>query len=76
MKVKTSITISRELLDTIDALPDEHRNRSAFLETAGWAYVAQLRREEQAARDLGILNRRADYLNREALDALSYQVPL
>jgi metal-responsive CopG/Arc/MetJ family transcriptional regulator len=73
MKVKTSITLSQELLDTIDRLPEEYRNRSAFLETAAWAFITDL---EQAARDLEILNRRADYLNEEALDALAYQVPL
>lgn len=76
MKVKTSITLSQKLLDTIDRLPEEYRNRSAFLETAAWAFITDLERAEQAARDLEILNRRADYLNEEALDALAYQVPL
>ncbi len=76
MKVKTSITLSQELLETIDRLPDEHRNRSSFLEAAAWAFIAELRRAEQAARDLDILNRRADYLNEEATDALTYQAPL
>lgn len=76
MKVKTSITLSEELLEQIDLLPTPHQNRSAFLETAAWVYIEQLRREEQAARDLEILNRRADYLNSEVADALQYQVPL
>ena len=76
MKVKTSITLSEELLEQIDLLPAPHQNRSAFLEMAAWAYIEQLRREEQAARDLEILNRRADYLNSEMADALQYQVPL
>ncbi|RIK58716.1 MAG: hypothetical protein DCC57_00255 [Chloroflexi bacterium] len=76
MKVKTSITLSQELLDTIDHLPDRYRNRSHFLETAAWAYIRQLRRAEQAARDREILNRRADYLNEEVMDALAYQVAL
>ena len=76
MKVKTSITLSEELLEQIDLLPTPHQNRSAFLETAAWVYIEQLRREEQAARDLEILNRRADYLNAEVADALQYQVSL
>ena len=76
MKVKTSITLSEELLEQIDLLPTPHQNRSAFLETAAWVYIEQLRREEQAARDLEILNRRADYLNAELADALQYQVSL
>lgn len=76
MKVKTSITLSQELMNYIDRLPGRHRNRSTFLETAAWAYISQLRRQEQALRDLEILNRRADYLNAEMADVLSYQVPL
>jgi metal-responsive CopG/Arc/MetJ family transcriptional regulator len=75
MKVKTSITLSHELLEYIDHLP-AYKNRSAFLETAAWAYINKLRRQEQAMRDLEILNRRADYLNAEAAEALLYQVPL
>ncbi|MEZ4637358.1 MAG: hypothetical protein R2873_07915 [Caldilineaceae bacterium] len=76
MKVKTSITLSQELLETIDHLPDHYGNRSLFLETAAWAYIRQLQRAEQAARDLEILNRRADYLNEEVNDALGYQVAM
>ena len=76
MKVKTSITLSEELLEQIDLLSAQYQNRSVFLETAAWAYIEQLRREEQAARDLEILNRRADYLNAEVADALQYQVSL
>jgi len=76
MKVKTSITLSQELLEHIDQLPVQYKNRSAFLEIAAWAYISQLRRQEQALRDLEILNRRADYLNAETAEALLYQVPL
>lgn len=75
MKVKTSVSLSQELLARIDQLPGDN-NRSLFLETAAWAYLDQLRREAQAARDLEILNRRADYLNAEVADALLYQVSL
>lgn len=75
MKVKTSVSLSQELLARIDQLPGDN-NRSLFLETAAWAYLEQLRREAQAARDLEILNRRADYLNAEVADALLHQVPL
>lgn len=76
MKVKTSITLSRELLKQIDELSEPYTNRSAFLESAAWAYIEQLRREAQAARDLEIINRRADYLNAEMADVLLYQVAL
>ena len=76
MKVKTSITLSQDLLQAIDKLPDQYHNRSHFLEMAAWTYISQLRRAEQARRDIEIINRRADYLNAETLDALEYQVSL
>jgi hypothetical protein len=33
-------------------------------------------RDEQNARDLAIINQRAEALNKEALDVLAYQIPL
>jgi metal-responsive CopG/Arc/MetJ family transcriptional regulator len=76
MKAGLSVTLSQELLDAIAALPADYRNRSVFLETAAWAFIAQLRRTEQSARDIEILNRRADFLNGELSEALTYQIPL
>ena len=76
MKVKTSVTLSENLLHAIAELPEPYQNRSIFLETAAWAYLSQLRREAIHARDIEIINRRADYLNAEVMDALAYQVPL
>jgi metal-responsive CopG/Arc/MetJ family transcriptional regulator len=77
MKVKTSITLSGELLEIIDARARESkRNRSDFIETAVRLFVEQLLRDERNARDLEIINRRADFLNREAADILAYQTPL
>ena len=77
MKVKTSITLSGELLEIIDARAKKaKRNRSDFIETAIRLFIQQLLREEQNARDLEIINRRADYLNREAADILAYQTTL
>jgi metal-responsive CopG/Arc/MetJ family transcriptional regulator len=80
MKAKTSITLSQNLLTTIDQCirqwSEQYQNRSVFLEKAAWAMIEQLRRDEQTARDIEIINRRADYLNQETMDALTYQVPL
>jgi len=77
MKVKTSITVSQELLEDIDVRARQsQRNRSDFIETAVRIFIQQLEREEQDAKDLEIINRRADYLNREADEVLTYQVPL
>lgn len=80
MKVKTSITLSDELLQTMDKLiesfAEHYHNRSAFLETAAWAFIERLHRATRTANDIEIINRRADYLNKETMDALTYQVPL
>ena len=77
MKVKTSITLSEELLKAIDKRAKKHnKNRSDFIEAAVWSFIGQLIRDEQNARDLETINRRADYLNQEAADVLAYQMPL
>jgi len=76
MKVKTSITLSDDLLDEIDRRSGEFRSRSAFLETAARGFLRQLARTELEQRDLNTINRRAEALNAEAADVLSYQVQL
>ena len=75
MKVKTSITLSEELLKAVDKRTRKHKKtRSDLIEAAVSAFLQQLAREEQNARDLDIINRRADSLNKEAADVLAYQV--
>jgi metal-responsive CopG/Arc/MetJ family transcriptional regulator len=74
MKVKTSITLSEDLLKVIDQQSDQFKNRSDFIETAVRAFIAQMLRNKQNAKDLAIINKRADYLNKEAADVLEYQV--
>jgi metal-responsive CopG/Arc/MetJ family transcriptional regulator len=77
MKVKTSITISEELLKVVDKRAKQYKkNRSDFIEAAVLAFIDQMIRDEKNARDLEILNRRADYLNQEAAEVLAYQIPL
>jgi metal-responsive CopG/Arc/MetJ family transcriptional regulator len=76
MKVKTSITLSEDILKAIDEYTGEHKNRSEFIEDAVRAFITQLIRRQQDARDLEIINQRADHLNREAADVLTYQVDL
>ncbi len=76
MKVKTSITLSVEILEAIDLHIGEYRSRSEFIETAARKFIAQLARKEAERRDLEIINRHADSLNAEAEDVLTYQVPL
>ena len=76
MKIKTSITLSDNVLDAIDHHIGEHKNRSDFIETAARRYLAQMARDKEDRRDLEIMNRRADALNKEAEDVLDYQVAL
>jgi metal-responsive CopG/Arc/MetJ family transcriptional regulator len=76
MKAKTSITLTRDLLERIDAHKSEFHSRSEFLEQAARQLLAKLAKKEADRRDLEIINRRADSLNAEAEDALAYQEPV
>ncbi len=76
MKVKTSITLSEELLKAIDLHIGAYRSRSEFLEIAASKFIAKLERKKAEQRDLEIINKCSDSLNAEAEDVLSYQVPL
>jgi len=76
MKVKTSITLSEEILKAIDLHIGGYRSRSEFLETAARKLIAELVRKEAERRDLEIINRHADSLNAEAEDVLTYQILL
>jgi metal-responsive CopG/Arc/MetJ family transcriptional regulator len=76
MKVNTPLTLSDDLLQEIDRRSTEFRSRSEFLELAARSFLQHLARTELEQRDLSIINRRAEALNAEAEDALSYQVPL
>jgi len=76
MKVKTSITLSKELLKAIDRHKARFNSRSEFFEAAGRAFLAHLARTEAERRDLEIINRNAESLNEEATDVLVYQAPL
>jgi metal-responsive CopG/Arc/MetJ family transcriptional regulator len=76
MKVKTSITLSSDLLRLIDEHQSEFKSRSEFLERAAREMLAQLARTEAERRDLELINQHADALNAEAEDVLAYQSPL
>ena len=74
MKVKTSIALPKDLVQQMDALASLYGNRSTLIERAIREFLAAQARRQQDLRDLDILNRRADALNEEAEDVLSYQV--
>ncbi|MBI4697618.1 MAG: ribbon-helix-helix protein, CopG family [Nitrospirae bacterium] len=76
MKVKTSITISEDLINSIDELLGEQKNRSEFIEKIVRDYVNRLAQKERNSKDLDILNKKAVKLNKEAEDVLSCQSDL
>jgi len=72
MKVKTSITLSDELIEAIEQYGQPYKNRSDFIEAAIWAFIKQIIRDQQNARDIEIINRNADRLNAEAQDVFRW----
>jgi metal-responsive CopG/Arc/MetJ family transcriptional regulator len=76
MKEKTSITLSKEVLTGIDRIAGSKQSRSAFIETVLQQYLRQRARAQRDARDIELINRHAEQLNRDALDSLEYQAPL
>jgi metal-responsive CopG/Arc/MetJ family transcriptional regulator len=76
MKEKTPITLSREVLTGIDRIAGSKQSRSAFIEAILQRYLKERSRARREARDLAIINRNAEQLNRDALDALEDQAPL
>lgn len=76
MKEKTSITLTREVLAAIDRVAGPKQSRSAFIEIVLSKYLREQERVRRDARDIEIINRHAEELNREAIDVLEYQAPL
>jgi metal-responsive CopG/Arc/MetJ family transcriptional regulator len=76
MKLKTSITLSSDLLEEIDRNAGSKASRSAFIETVMREYLKEKVREAINRRDVELINANIDYLNREALDVLRYQAPI
>lgn len=76
MKIKTSITLSSDILKAIDHHKKEFNSRSEFLEAAARSLLAQIARAKAEKRDLEIIDRHHEVLNKEAEDVLGYQVPL
>jgi metal-responsive CopG/Arc/MetJ family transcriptional regulator len=73
MKEKTSITLSREVLEAIDRLAGNKRSRSAIIERVLRRYLRERKRAETQRRDLERINQAWEQLNAEASDVLDYQ---
>lgn len=74
MKVKTSITLSPDVLKTVDRLAGRKSNRSRVIETAVIEFAKRRERVARDAREVEILNHSADALNAEMEDVLRDQV--
>ena len=76
MKVKTSITLSEDIIRELEKMGDDYQNRSLLIEEALRLFFQAKARKRRDQRDLKILNERFQELNEEAEDVLSYQVDL
>lgn len=76
MKVKTSVTLSDDVLCQIDREIGEHGNRSQFIEKAVKRYFRLQRKAARDAHDAAIYRKFADKFNAEAELDLQLQAPL
>lgn len=76
MKAKTSITLSEDIMKTIDEIGEKGESRSEVIERLLRESLAQRSRRARDLKDLEIINKHADQLNEEAEEVLSYQVEI
>jgi len=74
MKTKTSLTLSEDLVETLDRLAGEGVSRSAFVEEILRDFLNRRAQAKRHARAVAAINRHAVQLNAEMGDALSFQV--
>jgi metal-responsive CopG/Arc/MetJ family transcriptional regulator len=73
MKLKTSVTLSSDVLAEIDRCAGSKASRSAFIEGILREYFKEKIRQAIHQRDMELINANADYLNSEMEDVLRYQ---
>ncbi len=73
MKEKTSITLSKDVLENVDRLTGSKQSRSAFIERVLRRYLRERAKAALQARDLERINNAADRLNLEVAEVLDYQ---
>jgi metal-responsive CopG/Arc/MetJ family transcriptional regulator len=73
MKEKTSITLSRDVLQGIDRVAGPKHSRSALIELVLRRFLRDRKRAKRQTRDLERINQAAEWLNAEAADVLDYQ---
>lgn len=73
MRVRTSVTLPKELLIKVDALAGKKNKRSAIVESALRDYVAKENGRKLNRRDIEIINKNADLINKQVEETLEFQ---
>jgi len=76
MKMKTSITLSEDLISALENDAMKGESRSEQIERLLRERLKEKAREEREQRDLELINEHADRLNKEAGEVLEFQVEL
>ncbi len=74
MKLKTSVTLSEDILKTVGRAAKKGESRSETIERLVREGLAARARRAADEKDLALINGHADELNAEAEDVLTYQV--
>ena len=75
MKLKTSVTLDRDVVAAVEAIARSGESRSQVIERLLRQRLAARTRSARDERDRDIIDAHADELNEEALDVLGYQNP-
>jgi metal-responsive CopG/Arc/MetJ family transcriptional regulator len=73
MKAKTSLTLSEDLVASIDKLAGPKISRSAYIEQILREFVNRRAQARRDTRQVAAINRHAAQLNAEMSDALTFQ---
>jgi metal-responsive CopG/Arc/MetJ family transcriptional regulator len=73
MKLKTSLTLSEDLLKELDRMAGPKVPRSSFIERILRDFVEHRARQKRLAQEVAAINQHADKLNSEMSDALQFQ---
>ena len=76
MRQKTSVTLSEDIVKTIDKAAGPGESRSRVIERLLRERLADRARQAADARDRALIDRHAADLNAEVQDVLRYQVDL
>lgn len=73
MRVRTSVTLPKELLIKVDALAGKKHKRSEIVESALREYAAKENHKNLNLRDIEIINENAELINKQVKETLEFQ---